>query len=332
MTVLVSRPMLHFGKLPARGDFVRSAASTRLMECLDRWCTAGMQSLVAGEDWKSVYDRAVPFRFAFVSPSMNSALAGHVLASRDSSGRRFPFLTAVTLPVAQPDVFISHCPLLLRRPWLILQAAAVRAHDAREADAMMSMLAGAEVEVDRAAEGAAHRYDRFIDAHTVGSLETLLRRDGHRLDMSRLLTALGLLLDPVAAAADRAPDKGLALPLPHDDLVRPFVASLWIDIVSCFLGSSCTELALFEPCGRAGRRAALLVWLDGAAACTLHAMLDPDVASTVFIDAARTEWVERCILEDPAAQALGEFLRRPALPLRQAFVHLKLASRGVTAP
>jgi type VI secretion system protein ImpM len=321
--------MLHFGKLPARGDFVRSAAAARLVESLDRWCNAGMQSLIAGADWKSVYDRAAPFRFAFVSPSMNSALAGHVLASRDSSGRRFPFLTAVALPVGQPDVFVPRCPLLLRRPWHILQAAARQAHDAREPDSMMSMLADAEIEVCGDATGAARRYDRFIDAHCVGSLEALLRRDGHRTDMGSLLIALGLLLEPVAGAANRAMDKGLALPLPHDDLLRPFVASLWIDIVSRCLGSSRVEIALFESCRRTAGRAALLVWLGGAAACTLHALLDPGFASAVFIDAARTEWVERCIREDDAAHALAERLRRPALPLRQACAHLQLATHGV---
>ncbi|WP_150326518.1 type VI secretion system-associated protein TagF, partial [Enterobacter hormaechei] len=84
----------YFGKLPSRGDFVKSANNVQLLDTLDRWLAQGMELLAEAPDWKSTYDSWKPVQFAFLGSQSKLAIAGTLMASSDLSSRRFPFLTA----------------------------------------------------------------------------------------------------------------------------------------------------------------------------------------------------------------------------------------------
>ena len=100
----------YFGKLPARSDFVKLAPDVELMGGLDEWLAEVMSRLPDNARWKLYYDALAPVNFAFVGPRRRHAIAGHIVASRDQSGRRFPFLMMRTLEVADPAAFVARCP------------------------------------------------------------------------------------------------------------------------------------------------------------------------------------------------------------------------------
>ena len=110
----------YFGKLPSRGDFVRTPENHQLMVMLDRWAGGGLELLATDPGWKQLYDEAPPLHFAFLGSRSKLAIGGHFLPSRDASQRRFPFLTATRFEVTQPLAFIARSPLALSRLWTSL--------------------------------------------------------------------------------------------------------------------------------------------------------------------------------------------------------------------
>ncbi len=57
-TPSASHELVYFGKLPSRGDFVRSAHHSALIEHLDRWQSQTMERLATDPRWKLRYDAA----------------------------------------------------------------------------------------------------------------------------------------------------------------------------------------------------------------------------------------------------------------------------------
>lgn len=322
--------MLHFGKLPSRGDFVRSGQPAGLIQTLDDWLAGGVESVAADPRWKLLYDRARPTQFAFLGSRATRGLAGHLIASHDVSGRRFPFIVAGALEVGDPPSFLARCPLMLARPWQRFEAAARQAHVAADATAVLAELGQTDIEL----EASVHAYDAnfrdFLELHTLGSIETLLAQAGHRVSLRTLLLGLGLLLEKVPSSGLQRLDKGLLLPLPHDPMVRPYVAALWMELIAGFLSRSAFELVLFQPQpdpDTAGS-AVLALGFDGPTARSLQAWIDPERRTEVFVDAAQADWVEEFLAQDYGVKKLSTYLGQPALSLRQAVASFKESFLG----
>lgn len=311
-------PLSYFGKLPSRGDFVRTPESHQLMVLLDRWAGHGVELLAADTGWKQTYDAASPLDFAFLGSRSKLAIGGHFLPSRDASQRRFPFLSATRFEVGQPLAFIARSPLALSRLWLKLARHGRQALAAEDAAEVLREMSESRVAVS--ADPALYEapFIDFLDMQDIGSLQQLLRESGHpALQLRHTLPALGLLMQPLVAGGPAQIDKGLALPLPRDALYRPLVAAFWLDLVAGFLGRADFELAILirEGDGRGGAR--LLIGFNGADGRTLHAALDPNAAAEQLIRVDDAEWVEEQ-LGEYALNRLASYLERDDLSLRMA--------------
>lgn len=314
--MLSTEPLVYFGKLPSRGDFVRSAHTPALIQTLDHWLTGGVEALAIDPRWKEVYDRARPTHFAFLGSRTPLGLVGHLLASHDASGRRFPFITAARIETSEPLGFLARSPLALGRAWSRLGAAARRAMEAGDATPVLSDLAATEIEV----EGAVDAYDAslrdFLEMQTVFGLESMLAQAGHALDLRQLLLGLGMLLQPLPASGANSLERGLLLPLPTDPLYRPLVAALWLDLVASFLARADFELALFMPLPD-GSAPVMVLGFDGASPRALNALLDPNLGREVYIDTRDAAWVEEDLGQDYAVHKLSSYLAQSGLSLRQ---------------
>lgn len=325
----VAMPLMYFGKLPSRGDFLRSSGDAALLQRLDRWLAEGIEALAADPHWKLLYDQAAPLHFAFLHSLSPSGLAGHLLASTDASGRRYPFITACRLQIDDAAAHLAHSPLLLAPTWAQLQTAAGRAHRAEDAGTELALLAQQAVPVAAHARGS-DGLAPLLDHHTVGSLQRALRAAGHTAQLRQIVLGLGLLLQQVASSGARRLDKGLLLPLPQDPAWRMPVAALWLELVGGFLTHADFALALCLPQPAAEASAPVLaLGFDGASAHTLHALLAPLVARDFFVDACQAEWVEDQIGHDYALHKLSSYLQQDGLSLRQALDTFKEAFLGV---
>ena len=157
-------PMLYFGKLPGRGDFVRSGSHPALIQSLDRWLSSGIELMAEDAHWKPIYDQADAAHFAMVSPHRNTAVAGHIVPSADLSGRRFPFLTACAIESESGAELMALGPLMLHPAWEGLSEATLKARKAGEDDvpAVLGELGQAQVPALVAAPQARQQYQRFF--------------------------------------------------------------------------------------------------------------------------------------------------------------------------
>ncbi|WP_205170818.1 type VI secretion system-associated protein TagF, partial [Burkholderia sp. LMG 13014] len=85
MTQTVQAQIAYFGKIPSRGDFVKSPHNPQLLQTLDHWIAQALELLAEDPRWKLVYEDAKPMHFAFLGSRSRLAIAGHMVASHDVS-------------------------------------------------------------------------------------------------------------------------------------------------------------------------------------------------------------------------------------------------------
>lgn len=299
----------YIGKIPTRSDFIKAAQDIPLMGVIDNWITQVMNQLSADARWKINYDALEPVSFAFVGPRRRHAIAGHLVASSDQSGRRFPFLMMRTLDLADPGLFVSRCPLVLEPLWSRMEGMAQDVLEADEPSPQLQVIPETVVMLD---EQSGSALGAFLATGTVGSLGALLGR----ADVKELILALGLLLQPVMHRSPADLQKSLVLPLPPGGGSRYAVAAFWLALITPFLGRADFELALFVT--RLEHKPVMVVGFSGAAVQTLHGIIDPLVAVEQQVSFADTDWVSEQLGIDVDVRALASYLDQPQLPLKLA--------------
>ena len=318
MSQMTSVSLAWFGKVASRGDFVRSTQQGSLTQMLDQWLSQGLELVSVDPRWKQRYDQVGPCRFAFLGARSKVALAGHMIPSVDSSGRRFPFVTAGSFDVDAPLPFMSHAPMALSRLWSRLETIGREVCAAEDAAGSLGKAAQARLEIDTSANAYATSFDDFLEMQTVGSLEELLRAAHPRLELRRTLLAIGLLLQPVPASGVSRLDKGLALPLPDDPLYAPFVGAFWMSLVAPFLARGDFELALFVLRRQPGGGSELCIGFAGGSPATLQAIFDVDKRDEAFVEVVAADWADEHADDDYAIKKLSSYLMQSQLSMSQA--------------
>jgi type VI secretion system protein ImpM len=299
----------YFGKIPARSDFIKLAPDTELMSVLDEWLAEVMSRLPDDARWKRHYDALAPVNFAFVGPRRRHAIAGHIVASRDQSGRRFPFLMMRTLEVSDPAAFVSHCPLALDPLFSFFAATAPKVLGATDPTGPLQEIADNALALDEQCDAA---LAGFLATGTVGSLAALLGR----ADVRELVLALGLLLQPVMHSGAADLEKSLVLPLPDNPAARASVAAFWMELIAPFLRQADLDLVLFVT--ELELRPVLVVGFCDACVASLHAIIDPLIGRDQQVSFADTGWVDDQVGVDIDVRALASYLDQPQLPLKLA--------------
>ena len=307
--------VLYFGKLPSRGDFVRSAQHPAMLEVLDRWQSQTLERLSTDPRWKLIYDEAPAMAFAILGSGSHVALAGHWLASQDTSGRRFPFVTAGAFDLRKPQQAAVLAPIALDALWHQL---ATRGQLARQATELSEVQPQLQAPLEHAPDfdEARDRLEAFLDAHTLASLGQILGAGGRRLSVRQAVLALGLLLRPALAQGGARMNKLLSLPLPLEPSLRACVASWWLMLVMGFFTRHVVEFSLFLPV-REGLPH-LLLGFQGASAASLEAVIDPSALARHSVTLQDLDWVEDEAQADVGLRKLSTYLQDPALSLTQA--------------
>lgn len=302
----------YFGKIPARGDFIKAVDNPALAALLDQWLAEVMSLLTVNPRWKQHYDALRPLPFAFVGNRSRRAIAGHMLSSGDQSQRRYPFLVMSALEVPEPAAFLARSPLVLAPLWEELAPLAAACSAAADPAAALHALAVTVVELDPGDPGHEAGFVHFLDSHNVDSLRAMLAGAPVR----QILLALGLLLQAVKGGQQASLDKSLALPLPSAPRYRYLVAAFWLDLLAPFLRHGEFELCLFLA--DLGERMVLVVGFNGAAPATLQAVIDPQCVEEQRIDLHQADWVEQFVDDDQQVHKLAAYLEQGQLSLRSA--------------
>ncbi len=297
----------YFGKVPARADFVKLAHDPAAIGMLDAWLAQVMTLLPSDARWRFHYDAMAPVSFALVGPARHHAVAGHLLASHDQSGRRFPFLATRTLAVGDPAAFVARCPLAFAPLWVFLEEICPKVLGDDDPAAYLQAIADSAIGLGDEAALA-----RWMEHGTIASLDALLERCG----VARLVLALGLLLQPVMHSQPAELHKSLVLPLPRNAAARFSVAGFWLELIVPFLRRAQFDLALFIT--RQEERPVLVVGFCAALAETLRAVIDPLVGAEQQVRLLDTAWIDEQLQFDADVRQLSSHLAQSDLPLSLA--------------
>ena len=121
--------------------------------------------------------------------------------------------------------------------WSFLETAAPRVLDVCDPTLHLAGISDAAITLGESDDALA----AFLATETVGSLSNLLGGE----DASRVILALGLLLQPVMHSKPTQLDKSLVLPLPAKEELRASVAAFWLELVAPFVRRTGFDLALF---------------------------------------------------------------------------------------
>ncbi len=318
MTQTVQAQIAYFGKIPSRGDFVKSPHNPQLLQTLDRWVAQAIDLLAEDPRWKIVYAGMQPLHFAFLGSHSRLAIAGHIVASHDQSSRRFPFLAATALAVEQPLAFLARSPLALARLWSRVAAQMQPLLGENDSTAALHALGELQVPVDIGGANNQHgnTFSDFVEHQTLSGLEQMLLANGHPVRLRGAMLALGSLLRPVMTSGSTQLERGLTLPLPTDPLYRSLVASFWLELIAPFVSKADFELVIFI--GTIAQRERLVIGFSGASAATLHSVLDPQAYATHNIDIDDPEWIDEHVQNDSGISKLVSYLEQPNLSLKIA--------------
>lgn len=311
----------YFGKVPARGDFIKATDNANLISLVDGWLTRSMELLATEPRWKSIYDGVAPMHFAVTATRTQRAVAGHLIASHDLAERRFPFISLGALHIEYPVEFLPYSPLVLGQLWNRLEIGTSQVMRAEDVSEPLQQLCASDVLLDIGAGSYHGIFAGFLENTTLDTLRDMLEQGGYAGDLRQLMLALGLLLHPVMASGAARLDKSLLLPLPRDPQQRYFAATLWMHLISPFLFKADFELALIIT--RLNERHIMIVGFDGASPRTLQSVMDPPAGLGHHIGFDDTGWVENAISADYRLERLSSYLSQPALQLVTALSHFK---------
>lgn len=317
--------LTYFGKVPSRGDFVKSGNSLSLLTSLDNWVARAMDNMTEDVRWKNIFDEVKPFHFAFLGSQSNLAIGGHFAPSRDSAQRRFPFVIAAAMEVGDSNVFIERSPLALARLWNRMSQFSAATIGATDASVDLNALSGSSIDVDLGSKAYKANLGDFLELQTISSLESQLQECGFEGNCRQLILGLGLLLQPVMASGSNRLDKSLCLPLPKDPIYRCLTAAFWMSLINPFLQRADFELTLYIT--ELNQCPTLVVGFNGASSITLEAVLNPAGAQDHFISFEQATWVEESISNDYGVAKLSSYLEQSRLSLasvKKTFVEVFL--------
>ncbi|KVO32284.1 type VI secretion protein [Burkholderia ubonensis] len=329
MTQTVQAQIAYFGKIPSRGDFVKSPHNPQLLQTLDRWIAQALELLAEDPRWKIVYEDAQPMHFAFLGSRSRLAIAGHMVASHDVSMRRFPFLGATALEVERPVAFLARSPLAFARLWSRVAQQIPPLLGKEEPPGALQALGDTQVPIEvGSGPGNAHdgTFNDFIEHQSLYGLEQMLLASGHPVRLRGAMLALGSLLRPVMQSGSSHIERGLTLPLPVDPFYRSLVAAFWLELIAPFVAQADFELAIFM--GSIAERERLIIGFNGASAKTLLSVVDPQTYAAHNIDIDDPEWIDAHAQNDQQISKLVSYLDQPQLSLRFAIEAFREAFIG----
>jgi type VI secretion system protein ImpM len=310
-------PATCFGKIPSRGDFVRGTGQHQLITLLDRWVSRAMELLSEDSRWKNAYDGACAIDFLFAGSNSRISVVGHLRPSSDSSGRRFPLITAAM--VERDDSLMFRCgPNGLQQSYATLARIAESGTAGAEASQLLNDLDAVNCAADFDSAINADPLGYFVRQTTLNDLADMLALANGSEALRRIILALGLLLRPVLGQGVVQIDKDLVLPLPVEECHRHHVAGLWLYLISAFLRRTAVELQLLIE--RRAEHPYLIVGFNGDSPTTLLSTLTPEIMAERRLLLIDPEWIDQQaeITSDYGLAKLSAYLAQPAITLEQA--------------
>lgn len=318
---------LYFGKIPARGDFVKSAQGIKVISLIDNWVAQGMEMLLAEPGWKNYYDGAGAIDFLFIGTRKKHAICGQLIPSSDASSRRFPFIAATLFELDDALAFMPLSPLALERHASHLRGLVQHAARTQDAGNVLDSLNDVALDPDVDWPKISAEYERHLASTSLAGMTDILGIGGEHSTLQQMILALGYLLQPVLTSYSVPPQKGLSLPLPRDPSRMALAKSFWLDLVATFLTRAEFEISIFS-CNHFGNPK-LIVTFNGVPPDIYRALFDEQAAQACLIDISQSAWVDEYAMQDLSTIKLSSYLSHGDLALQQVMQTFRQCFAGI---
>lgn len=228
-----SLPLIYFGKLPARGDFVRARAHISETNAIDEWVSQALaisdklfsDRLTDNEDSNTL----TFLNFSHVNTRTNEVITGVLVPSHDSSYRNYPLIGFGVLHLDKPKNWMNYLPVKSLDLWNDIFETLSMAKSQNDNAHLMEYLNHSQLTINTNA--STHYYD-FINTTTLNDIAISMGIDKSQLIQQ--IIATGLLFLPTFAKGFHGLNKIICWSLTTDRESAIYMATFWHDLIHGF--------------------------------------------------------------------------------------------------
>lgn len=228
-----SLPLIYFGKLPARGDFVRARAHISETNAIDEWVSQALaisdklfsDRLTDNEDSNTL----TFLNFSHVNTRTNEVITGVLVPSHDSSYRNYPLIGFGVLHLDKPKNWMNYLPVKSLDLWNDIFETLSMAKSQTDNAHLMEYLNHSQLTINTNA--STHYYD-FINTTTLNDIAISMSIDKSQLIQQ--IIATGLLFLPTFAKGFHGLNKIICWSLTTDRESAIYMATFWHDLIHGF--------------------------------------------------------------------------------------------------
>lgn len=233
-----SLPLIYFGKLPARGDFIRARLHISETNNIDQWVSQALTASQAVTEGSVTNDLLVQealwaeisfLNFSHIDTVAKQIITGVLIPSEDSSHRQYPLIGFVLVHTDTPKRWMNYLPVKSLQLWEDIYSALYTAKAQTDSLQATEYLNSYSLISDKNA--STHYYD-FINKKTLQDIAALMGIS--KIQLVQQLIATGLLFLPTFSKGFNSLNKSICWTLTNDKASAIYMATFWHDLISGF--------------------------------------------------------------------------------------------------